>query len=148
MPPRLNQVDLEEGLLQTPWCLSRVTIEDLAYQDVIRRYDRPHTFFYLDPPYFGMKVYRYNFEPKDFARLADVLDKIKGKFLMSIKHHSEVRRIFKALRIRAVGTKYSSMNGRVKGRSPLRREFLIRNYKLGCLTGPSKSRKIPVLLGV
>ncbi len=27
-----------------------------------KRYDREHTFLYIDPPYYGMKVYRFNFE--------------------------------------------------------------------------------------
>jgi DNA adenine methylase len=45
-----------------------VTIECLPYADVIARYDRPHTFFYIDPPYWGFKAYRFNFEPKDFER--------------------------------------------------------------------------------
>ncbi|MCT4654409.1 MAG: hypothetical protein N4A65_01230 [Cohaesibacter sp.] len=30
--------------------LSGVTIERLPYGDCIQRYDRPETFFYLDPP--------------------------------------------------------------------------------------------------
>jgi len=33
--------------------LSRVVIECLPWQEVIRRYDRPETLFYLDPPYWG-----------------------------------------------------------------------------------------------
>ncbi len=33
--------------------LSGVVIECLPYADVIRRYDRPGTLFYLDPPYWG-----------------------------------------------------------------------------------------------
>ncbi len=75
-----------------------------------------------------MKVYRFNFEQGDFGRLAEVLGEIKGKFLMSLNDHKEVRRIFKGFRIPAVPTKYSSTNPRHKGRSTQRRELLIRNY--------------------
>ena len=53
------------------------------YRDILERYDRSHTFFYLDPPYYGMKVYRLNFEPKDFEALAQALGRVKGKFIMS-----------------------------------------------------------------
>jgi DNA adenine methylase len=39
---------------------------------VVARYDRPHTFFYLDPPYYDIKVYRLNFEHQDFERMASL----------------------------------------------------------------------------
>jgi len=93
-----------------------------------RRYDREDTFLYIDPPYYGMKVYRFNFEDEDFGKLAELLAGIKGKFLMSINDHREVRRIFKGFKITSVATKYSAMNARHKGRSEQRRELLIRNY--------------------
>ncbi len=99
-----------------------------SYELETGRYDRPHTFFYLDPPYYGMKVYRFNFEQGDFGRLVEVLGGLKGKFLMSLNDHKEVRRIFKSFLIQAVPTKYSSMNARHKGRSATRSELLIHNY--------------------
>ena len=75
-----------------------------------------------------MKVYRYNFEPDDFGMLAEILAGVKGKFLMSLNDHEEVRQICKAFRISIVGTKYSSMNGQIGGRATARSELLIRNY--------------------
>ncbi len=80
------------------------------------------------PLIYGMKVYWFNFEQRDFGRLAEVLGGLKGKFLMSLNDHKEVRRIFKGFRIQAVPTKYSSMNARQKGRNTQRRELLICNY--------------------
>ena len=50
-PPRLNLLDMEETIIDIHWRLARVCIENEPYQRVIERYDRPHTFFYLDPPY-------------------------------------------------------------------------------------------------
>jgi site-specific DNA-adenine methylase len=41
--------------------------------ELISRYDRAHTFFYLDPPYFGFKVHHHNFEQPDFERMAEIL---------------------------------------------------------------------------
>ena len=75
-----------------------------------------------------MKVYRFNFEQGDFVRLAEVLGGLKGKFLMFLNDHKEVRRIFNGFRIQAIPTKYSSINARNKGRNTQRRELLIRNY--------------------
>ncbi len=51
---RLNILDLEETILQIHWRLAQVTIENLPYRDILDRYDWSHTFFYLDPPYYGM----------------------------------------------------------------------------------------------
>ena len=84
--------------------------------------------FTLTPRIYGINVYRLNFETQDFDHLAEVLGKIKGKFVMSINDHKEVRRLFKGFRIQTVATKYSSMNARGRGRSDQRRELLIRNY--------------------
>jgi len=64
-----------------------------------------------------MKVYQFNFEQDDFVRLAEVLGGLKGKFLMFLNDHKEVRRIFKVFRTQAVPTKYSSMNACHKGRN-------------------------------
>jgi len=103
-------------------------VDDRLEGGTIRRYDRQYTFFYIDPPYYDMKVYRFNFEREDSAKLAEVLGRLKGKLLMSLNDHKEVRRIFKGFRIQVVPTKYSSMNARRKGRNAQRRELLIRNY--------------------
>jgi DNA adenine methylase len=123
----LNLVDLEATIIDIHWRLARVTIENLPYNDVIRRYDRPHTFFYLDPPYYGIKAYRYNFEPADFEALAATLMGLKGKFLMSLNDHKEVRRIFKAFHIAPVQLRYSCMRS-PGSRGTERGELLIRNY--------------------
>lgn len=126
-PPRLNLTNIEPRILEIHWRLARVTIESLPYQDVIARYDRPHTFFYLDPPYYGIKPYRFNFDEADFEALAGTLKGLKGKFLLSLNDHKEVRRIFARFRVHTVSLKYSCMSPG-KGRDRPRRELLIRNY--------------------
>ncbi len=126
-PSSLNLVDLEPAVLDIHWRLARVTIENLPYDDILGRYDRPHTFFYLDPPYYGMKVYRYNFEAADFDALAAALKGLKGRFLMSLNDHPEVRRLFSNFDIAPVSLKYSCTSPG-KGRDTARRELLIRNY--------------------
>ncbi len=115
-------VPREENL---PAC--KVTIENQPYDKIFKRYDRPHTFFYIDPPYYGIKAYRFNFERQDFVEVAKILAGIKGKFLMSINDHKDVRRIFKGFRVQPVSVRYSCMRepgsrGRTRG------ELLIRNY--------------------
>jgi DNA adenine methylase len=69
--------------------LARVRIESLPYEQILERYDRPTTLFYLDPPYFGRKLYNYNFEPEDFAKLAERLKALQGKFVLSLNDVQE-----------------------------------------------------------
>lgn len=49
-PPRLNLLRLEEDLSAAHLRLHRTFIEHLPWDECIRRYDRPHTLFYCDPP--------------------------------------------------------------------------------------------------
>lgn len=75
--PRLNLLRIEEELSAVHLRLSRVTIECLPYDDIVRRYDRPDTLFYLDPPYekcetcYGKGI----FSKEDYAMLANILSK-------------------------------------------------------------------------
>ena len=88
--------------------LSEVVIECLPYADVIKRYDRPGTLFYLDPPYWGNENdYSKNlFDRDDFASLANVLSSISGRFIVSLNDRSEVRETFRNFDIEAVKTTY------------------------------------------
>ncbi len=113
---------------QIHWRLAQVTIENLPYREILERYDRSHTFFYLDPPYYGIKGYRLNFEPKDFEDLAQELARIRGRFLMSLNDHPEVRKLFNAFKICPVALKYSCMGAKNAGRAKNRGELLISNY--------------------
>ncbi|MFH2011670.1 MAG: DNA adenine methylase, partial [Pseudomonadota bacterium] len=85
--PNLNILDLEERILQIHWRIARVIIENLEWYDCLKRYDRVHTLFYLDPPYYETKDYRHNFEEEDFRALATLLNNIKGKFILSLGGH-------------------------------------------------------------
>jgi DNA adenine methylase len=126
--PRLNLLRIEEELSAAHVRLSRVFVERLHYADFIARYDREHTFFYIDPPYFKCEDY-YGpglFERSDFGRLADLLAGIKGKFLLSINDAPEIRDVFGRFDIREVETRYSVGDARS---APVK-ELLVMNYEL------------------
>jgi DNA adenine methylase len=80
----------KEDILQR---LREVTkVEQMDCIDLIKKYDSPDTFFYVDPPYYKMEFY-YS---KDFPRakhqeLADVLANIKGKFALSYYDFDELK---------------------------------------------------------
>jgi len=64
--------------------LDLCTFENTDAIDVIKRFDRLDSFFYLDPPYFNSDCGHYDgYSAQDFTNLLDALAGIKGKFLLS-----------------------------------------------------------------
>lgn len=126
-PSGFNLLRLEEELSEVHLRLCRVYIENRPYSKVIERYDKPHTFFYIDPPYFGCeKDYGEGiFSRDDFGRLRSQLDGIEGKFIMSINDVPAIRALFKGYKIDVVSTKYTA-GGANKAKKV--NELLIRNY--------------------
>jgi DNA adenine methylase len=103
--------------------LSGVVIECLPWQQLLARYDRPGTLFYLDPPYWGCeRDYGAGFAREDFDRLAEALAGVQGRWLMSLNDVPEVRRVFRRFAIEGVETTYSIGGGAGRGRV---REVLI-----------------------
>lgn len=89
--------------------LSSVTIERLPWSDFIRRWDRPGTLFYLDPPYYGCEddYGRDMFDRGQFEQMAEVLAGIHGRFILSINDHPEVRRIFARFAMEEIKARYT-----------------------------------------
>ena len=109
--------------------LDGVFIENIDFADCIRRYDRPHTFFYCDPPYLQTHGYKAAFTIDDQIRLADALKNIKGKFLLSINDHPEIRKIYKGYPRLKVKVKYTIARKKTADASN-RDELVIANYPL------------------
>ncbi len=107
-PPGFNLEHLPQLIENAHKRLARVQLECLPYEEVLKRYDRPATLFYLDPPYFGRKLYRYNFETEDFERLAERLGALHGKFILSLNDVPEVRTIFREFHIKHIETPYTA----------------------------------------
>ncbi|UHG93331.1 DNA adenine methylase [Spirosoma oryzicola] len=64
--------------------LKRVTIESYDVLKVIKTYDSPDTFFYLDPPYVSSDQGHYKgYTAEDFQQLLEICATMKGKFLLS-----------------------------------------------------------------
>ncbi len=107
--PRLNLLRIEDDLAEAHARLARVFIENRPYAELIKRFDKPATLFYLDPPYWGCENYYGNgiFSRDDFTTLASQLDGIKGKFIMSLNDTPGVREVFANFQIETVKTRYS-----------------------------------------
>jgi DNA adenine methylase len=128
-PPRFNLLRVEEELSAIHLRLARVYVENKPYQDMIDRFDKPDTFFYLDPPYYGYEDY-YGpgvFSREDFLTLRNILSGVKGKFIISINDVDEIRSLFKDYCIETVETAYTACGANRKKRVT---ELLIGNYDL------------------
>lgn len=62
-------------------------VENMDFEDVIKKYDSPSTYIYADPPYYivgeGSYYSNHDFNRDDHERLANVLKGIDGKFSLS-----------------------------------------------------------------
>ena len=106
--PNFRPERIPELLVKTHQRLQAVQIECLPFQDVIRKYDRPATFFYLDPPYWDRELYRFNLKEEDFVDLEKLLGQVKGKFMLSLNDVPEVRKLFAKFGISDVTLAYSA----------------------------------------
>src|SRR5271157_1867297 len=124
-PPGFNLAKLPQLLENTHKRLERVQIECLPYEEILKRFDRAATLFYLDPPYWGRKLYRYNFEAEDFEKFEERLRDLQGKFVLSLNDTPEVRALFHRFTIRDVQLAYSAQkhSGRTYG------EVIITNFE-------------------
>ena len=95
------------------------------YKTVIKKYDSPNTFFYLDPPYASTKGEMYAKDSIDYQELANVLKSVKGKFLMSINDSAEMRKLFNDFDMSSLTIKQKNTN---IGSKPTRKELFIQNY--------------------
>jgi DNA adenine methylase len=124
--PNFNPQRLPTVIAKAHQRLQRVQIESLPYQQVLERYDRPATCFYMDPPYWRRKFYRHNFSDEDFAELERRLHKIRGRFLLSLDDHHEVRKLFGGWRITPIRIVYTARRHPKQSYG----EVLISNYEL------------------
>ena len=106
--------------------LKKTTILSQDYKSVIKTYDSPNTFFYLDPPYEKSKGLYKEFT-MDFEEMARLLKSIKGKFLLSINDSSYIRNTFKDFKQSKLIVPPVSRREGTAGSKP-RSELLIKNY--------------------
>lgn len=121
-PPGLNLLRIEENLSAAHLRLSQTYIEHLSWQDCIKKYDREHTFFYMDPPYWETEGYGVPFGFEQFEEMARVLGQLKGKAIISLNDHPAIREVFSAFHIEKTDLKYTVGGG---GKSPAASEVLI-----------------------
>jgi DNA adenine methylase len=92
-----------EAIRQLNVRLDRVTVENLDWQKCLDLYDRRETFFFCDPPYTGCQAGMYAaWTIADVQRFRERLDRLKGKWLVTLNDAPEIRKIFSDCKIVAI----------------------------------------------
>ena len=123
--PRFNLLRIEEELSMAHLRLSRTLIEHLDWHQCIERYDRPHTLFYCDPPYWGTEGYGVEFGLENYDHMAELARSTKGKMIISVNDIPEMRQAFNGLNIQTVDISY---NLKVTGKPSPKKELVICNF--------------------
>ncbi|EEI9451720.1 DNA adenine methylase [Salmonella enterica subsp. enterica serovar Javiana] len=123
--PRFNLLRIEEELSLAHLRLSRTIIEHTDWERCVERYDRPHTLFYCDPPYWGTEGYGVDFPLTEYERMAQLATSMQGKVIISVNDIPEMRKTFAGLEMQSVGIKY---NLQTTEKAKPKRELIIRNF--------------------
>lgn len=123
---RLNLCRIEEDLSAAHLRLARVQIEHLDWRECVQRYDRPHSFFYLDPPYWETEGYSVEFPLEQYCLIAEAASTLQGKMMISVNDHPAMRKVFKGLQISRTELSYT-VGGGGKATEP-RGELIIKNW--------------------
>jgi DNA adenine methylase len=105
-------IDEVRGILEaTAERLRRVLVEQRDFAEILKRYDSPQTWMYLDPPYvhFGNVAAYEPLAQERREQLFATLATMRAKWLMSFDDCSEVRALAKlhGFRVRKVGVTYT-----------------------------------------
>lgn len=123
----INLCRIEENLSEAHIRLAGTYIENLCWLDCFLRYDRPHTFFYADPPYWQLTGYNVDFGLDQYQLLAEQMKSCKGKVMVSLNDHEDMRQVFGQFNIEQLNIKYS-LSKEQSAKSKLSREIVITNF--------------------
>jgi len=125
-PVALNLLRIEEVLSSAHLRLARVMVERLDWSECIERYDRPHTLFFMDPPYWQTEGYGAPFAPEQYTLLAERMRSMRGKAVLTINDVKPMREAFKGFEIKRVTINYT-VGRQQKARAP-RGELIVMNW--------------------
>lgn len=122
--PRFNLLTLENDLVDAHARLAQTQIEYLDWAEAFRKYDREHTLFYCDPPYWKTEGYGIAFPFEQYQKLAALAKSCKAKVIISLNDHPDIRKAFDGLAIERVEYRYTVGGG--KGTTA--GELIIKNF--------------------
>ena len=105
--------------------LANAYIENLDWVECVGRYDRPHAFFYMDSPYLETEGYGVDFGIEQYEKMASMLASLKGKAIVSLDDHPEIRRIFWRFQMEVAPIQHMVAGG---GKAVDRQELIIYSW--------------------
>lgn len=124
--PRLNLLRLEEDLSAAHLRLAQTVGEHLAWDECLRRYDRPDTLFFMDPPYLGTAGYGVEFPVSEYTRMAELMRSIQGRAVVTVNDLPAMREAFRGFPTKVVRTTYT-VGGKDRGKAAA--ELVIRSWR-------------------
>lgn len=92
-----------EAIRQLNIRLDRVTVENLDWQKCLDVYDRKDSFFFCDPPYTSCDAGMYSaWTVADVMKFRERLDRLKGRWIVTLNDAPEIRRIFSDCKVTVV----------------------------------------------
>ena len=132
--PAINLLRIEENLSAAWQRLAGTYVENLPWLECAERYDRPHTFHYMDPPYWQTAGYGVDFPFENYERMADFMRRCKGKVMVSINDHPDIRRVFEGFHFETTEIRYTTTNQR-QGKAEVTGELIVMNWEQEALGG-------------
>lgn len=120
--PPVNLLRIEEQLSSAHLRLQATYIERMHWLECMRRYDREHTFFYLDPPYWQTEGYGVEFGFEQYEAMAEAMRSLKGKAMVSINDQPDIRRVFDGFHMESLDISYTVGGG---DKAAARKELVI-----------------------
>jgi len=106
-------------------------VENLDFEELIKRYDNEDFFVYVDAPYWKTENYysNHDFDRNDHERLANVLKNMKGRFAMSYYDFPLLSEWFPKDQYRWLKKEFAKAAAAKKGKTQtMGEELLIMNY--------------------
>ena len=105
--------------------LKHVKFYKKSYTEIIPKYDSSDSFFYCDPPYYNTSSQEYETGEINHLELFNILNNIKGYFLLSYNDTTYIRNLYKDYKI----TSFNNRQGLTgKGGTRVVSDLLISNY--------------------
>ena len=117
--------DITKKLRQVPELsefMKNTKVSNVDWKTLLK-HDSQSTFFFLDPPYEN-HTRTYKCKTIDYVEMANLLSKLKGKFMLTINDSQHIREVFKRFRI--VPFAVPGKGGKVGKLA--RQELIIMNY--------------------
>lgn len=123
---------IKTNFLQFQDRLKDVIILNTSFENVIKKYDSPKTFFYLDPPYnTKTKNTDYNLPVITQLDIYNAVKNITGKVMISYNDDDEMKELFKNWNVNYITTTYQNnliLKNKTDKSHKILKELVITNY--------------------